>query len=130
MMRSETADLENSQMKTHISYQGVSERSPIQREVRRQATRLDRHLKKFDPDLVDLRLGLLRRVRPRPFFSASVTLYLPSTQLHAAEDASQPVVAVKHAFSELLRELKKFKAKLRGEDKVRRASRRHRSASI
>jgi len=117
-------------MKTHISYQGVSERRPIQHEVQRQSLRLDRHLKKFDPDLVDLRLGLSRRVRPRPFFSASVTLYLPSTQLHAAEEAAQPVVAVKHAFAELLRELKKFKAKLRGEDKLRRASRNHRSTPV
>jgi ribosome-associated translation inhibitor RaiA len=111
-------------METHIRYYGVAERQPVVREVSRQASRLDRHLKKFDPDLVDLRLSLSRRVRPRPFFSASVTLYLPSIQLHAGEDAAQPVVAVKHAFAELLRELKKFKAKLRGEDKLRRVSRR------
>jgi ribosome-associated translation inhibitor RaiA len=111
-------------METHIRYYGVPERQPIIHEVSRQALRLDRHLKKFDPDLVDLRLSLTRRLRPRPFFLASVTLYLPSTQLHAGEEAARPVVAVKHAFAELLRELKRFKAKLRGEGKRRRVSRR------
>lgn len=117
-------------MKTHISYHQIAERQPIMREVRRQGTKLERHLRKFDPDLIDLRVSLARRVRPRTVFLASVTLYLPSTQLHAREEGARPVTALKHAFGQLLRELKTFKAKLRGEDKLRHTERRRRARSL
>lgn len=107
-------------MKAHISYHQIAERQPILQEVRRQGGKFERHLKKFDPDLVDMHVRLTKRVRPKTVFSAAVTLYLPSNQLHASEEAAHPVVALKHACAELLRELKTFKAKLRGEDKRRR----------
>lgn len=117
-------------MKTNISYHQIAERQPIVHEVRRQGTKLQRHLKKFDPDLVDLRVSLARRVRPQTVFLASLTLYLPSTQLHAREEGGRPVTALKGAFAELLRELKTFKAKLRGEDKLRHTQRRRRARSL
>lgn len=110
-------------MNVHISYRGIAERQAIERELRRQATRLDRRLKKFAPDLIALHVSLEKRIRRVTLFIASITLYLPSAQLHASEEASLPVVAVKHACTELLRELKTFQARLRGEDKRRRASR-------
>jgi len=111
-------------MKTHVSYRGVSEREPIVHELRRQGTKLDRRLKKFNPDLIDLHVSLERRVGRVILFVASVTLYLPSAQLNAREEAARPVIALKHACAELLRELMKFQARLRGEDKLRRLSRR------
>ncbi len=110
-------------MKTRISYQDISERGPIEREVGRQAAKLERRLKKFHPDLVDLHVSLRRRVRPTMRYTASLALYLPPRQLHASEEAAQPALALKYASAELLRELKKLTAKLRGEDKLRKASR-------
>jgi hypothetical protein len=38
-------------MKTHVSYQDIRERRAIERELRRQAAKLDRRLRKFNPDL-------------------------------------------------------------------------------
>lgn len=111
-------------MKTHISFRDSTERQPIERELARQAAKLDRQLKKFDPDLVNLHVSLEHRVRRGNLFTASVTLYLPSNQLHASEEAPLAVVALKHACAELLGELKKFKARLRGDDQRRRARRR------
>lgn len=111
-------------MKNHISFHDVTERLPIQRELARQAAKFDRQLKKFDPDLVNLHVSLEKRVRRGSLFTASVTLYLPSSQLHASEEAPLAVVALKHACAELLRELKTFKAHLRGDNHRRRARRR------
>lgn len=117
-------------MKNTVTYRDVAEHAPVQRELQRQTAKLDRQLKKFDPDLVDLHVSVERRSQPQHPFAASVTLYLPSAQLHASEQGPLPVVALKHAAAELMRELKKFKAKLRGDHKRRQASRRSRRSSF
>lgn len=113
-------------MKTTITYRDVPQKEPVQKELQRQTAKLDRQLKKFAPDLLELHVAVKKRAQPREPFAASVTLYLPMGQLHAGEQAKLPVVAVKHACAQLIRELKKFKAKLRGEDKRRQVRRRKR----
>jgi len=110
-------------MKTHVSFRDVDERHIVKKELARQATKFERQLKKFNPDLFDLHLSLGKRKRHGTLYQASVTLYLPMGQLHAGEEAPHAVVALKHASALLMRELKKFKARLRGDDKRRRASR-------
>jgi len=117
-------------MKTHISFRDVTERQALRTELARQAAKFDRQLKKFDPDLIDLHVSLGRRTQRGGQFIASVTLYLPMGQLHASEEASLAVVALKHACAQLLRELKRFKARLRGDDKRRRARRTRRRATL
>lgn len=116
-------------MKAHISFRDVTERQALRAELARQVAKLDRQLKKFDPDLVDLHVSLARRSRRGSQCIASVTLYLPMGQLHASEESAHAVVAFKHACAQLLRELKRFKAHLRGDDKRRRARRRGRLTS-
>lgn len=117
-------------MKTHISFRDVAERQLIRAELARQAAKFDRQLKKFDPDLFDLHVSLERRSRRGGRFIASVTLYLPMSQLHASEEDARAVVALKHSCAQLMRELKRFKARLRGDDKRRRARRLQRRASL
>ncbi|MGH9804969.1 MAG: HPF/RaiA family ribosome-associated protein [Candidatus Acidiferrales bacterium] len=117
-------------MKSHISFHDVSERQALRTELARQNAKFDRQLKKFDPDLFDLHVSLVRRTRRGAQFIASVTLYLPMGQLHASEEASHSVVALKHACAQLMRELKRFKARLRGDDKRRQARRSRRRASL
>lgn len=117
-------------MKTHISFRDLAERQPVLTELGRQAAKFDRQLKKFAPDLLDLRVGLKRRTRRGDLFIASVTLHLPMSQLHASEEAPHAVVALKHACAQLMRELKRFKARLRGDDKRRRARRLRRRAAL
>lgn len=110
-------------MKIHLRNRGVGEKESIDKEVARQTTKLGRHLRKFDPDLVDIHINIARRKRTVRPFIASVTLSLPAGQLHAKSEAARPVTALKESFAELLRELKPYKAKLRGDNQVRRASR-------
>ena len=111
-------------MKTHISYHDIHERRPIERELGRQADKLKRRLKKFHPDLLNLHVSLARRTRPVIRFISSVTLHFPSGPLNASEEGPAPVIALKHACAELLRELAKHQAKLRGEHQRRRVPRR------
>lgn len=118
------------QMKTHISFRDVTERQPLRTELARQAAKFDRQLKKFDPDLLDLHVSLERRTRRGDQCIASVTLHLPMGQLHASEEAAHSVVALKHACAQLIRELKRFKARLRGDHKRRRARRLRRRATL
>lgn len=114
-------------MKYQVSYHDISQREPIERELRRQVEKLGRRLKKLEPDLADLHVSLDRRTRPVVRFLSSVTLYLPSGQLNASEEGPAPVIALKHACAELLRELTRHLAKLRG-DYHRRRMARHRRA--
>ncbi len=111
-------------MKTHVSYHDLPHHEKIERELQRQEEKLGRRLKKFDPDLVRLHVSLVRRTRSVTKFISSVTLSLPSMQLNAGDEAAKPLVALKHAFAELFRELTKYQAKLRGEPAKRRARRR------
>ncbi len=117
-------------MKLHISFHGMTDREPVERELRRQAARLEKRLGKFAPDLVDLHVSLARRARRGEQVVASLSLYLPPGQLHSREEAPLAVVALKHACAELLRELVPFQAKLRGEDQRRRLRRRARRSSL
>ena len=109
-------------MKTQVRYRGISDKDGIEHELRRQTSKLERHLKKFSPDLVDLHVGLERRVLPTRPYLASVTLHLPPGQLHASESGPAAVPALKSAFAELWREVKKLKAKLQRKTERRRAS--------
>ena len=108
-------------MKVHVRNRGVAEKEKVQKEVGRQTAKLDRQLRKFDADLVDLHINVTRRKRPTLPFAATTTLTLPPKQLHAKAEAARPVTALKKSFAELLRELKTYKAKLRGENNLRRA---------
>lgn len=116
-------------MKTHIRYRDLSERRLIEREMRRQRAKLERQLKKYDPDLVDLHVSVERYQRPRSPFAAGVTLRLPQGQLHASYEAGRPVIALKHACAELHRELKRLKARLQNRN-GRRVARRTRRLLI
>ncbi|HXE74346.1 MAG TPA: HPF/RaiA family ribosome-associated protein [Candidatus Xenobia bacterium] len=109
-------------MKSQVRFRGISDRNGVEREMRRQVAKLERHLKKFSPDLVDLHVSLERRALPTNPFLASVTLYLPPGQLHASEVGPAAVLALKYAFAELWREVKKMKAKLQRKTERRRAS--------
>lgn len=109
-------------MKSHIRYRGIGDRDGVEHELRRQTEKLQRHLKKFAPDLVDLHVSLERRIQPTRPFLASITLRLPPGQLYASESGPGAVPALKHAFAELWREVKKLKAKLQRKKQLHRSS--------
>jgi ribosome-associated translation inhibitor RaiA len=117
-------------MKSHVRYRGIGDREGVQREMRRQTAKLQRHLKKFEPDLVNLHVSLERRVQPVRPFLASVTLNLPPGQLYASESGPEAVPALKYAFAELWREVKKLKAKLQRKKQLHRGSPRRSSVPV
>lgn len=110
-------------MKTHVSYHDLPNHKHIEKELQRQEAKLAKRLKKVHPDLVTLHVSLVRRTRSVTRYISSVTLRLPSGTLNAGEEAAQPVISLKHAMSELLRELTKHQAKLRREPDQRRVRR-------
>lgn len=110
-------------MKIHLRNRGAGEKEAIDKEVARQAAKLGRQLRKFNPDLVDVHINIAKRKQGIRPFTASVTLSLPAGRMHAKSQAARPVTALKESFAELIRELKKYKAKLRGDNHVRRESR-------
>jgi len=109
-------------MKLQVRYHNIGDKSRAERELRRQAAKLKRHLKKFSPDLVDLHVSLEREKRPTNPFEASLALHLPPGQLHARETARDELAALKYAFAELWREIEKMKAKLQRKSQRRRAT--------
>ncbi len=106
-------------MKTQVRYRQVQNRTGVERELGRQIAKLDRRLKKFAPDLVDLHVSVEHEGKPATPFNASVTLSLPPGRLHADEDAPDPVGALKEAFGEVNRELNKLKTRLNRKNRRR-----------
>jgi DNA-directed RNA polymerase specialized sigma24 family protein/ribosome-associated translation inhibitor RaiA len=81
----------------------------------RPLARLRRQLVRFAPDAVHLRT-LVREAEGKPYAEASLSLRLPSNMLAASEEGLDPRGALKEAFRELERLLKKEKERLRRAD--------------
>jgi DNA-directed RNA polymerase specialized sigma24 family protein/ribosome-associated translation inhibitor RaiA len=86
----------------------------LQARLRQKITKLEQHLTHFPPDAVHLQI-LLEKHPKRPFFTAALTLRLPSNILSAGKSAPDPVAAFDYAIKALLREISTLKADLRRE---------------
>jgi len=99
-------------MKTSFSHIRTELRSSIEEVSGRHLQKLERLLKRFAPDLVQLHAGLEEKPR-KSNFSFSLNLALPTGTLHATGIAPDALSSVRVAFSELETQLKKHKDKLR-----------------
>jgi len=99
-------------MKLSINYKHVESHKPVEVEVTRHVAKLQKLLKTYSPDLVQLHGGFTKNPRTEEI-SCALTLSLPSGALRAT--GSGPVVraSCKKAFSELEDQVKKHQAKLR-----------------
>src|SRR5262245_24843634 len=85
--------------------------------------KMEKHLEHFPQDAVHLQVNLDSHAR-KDWFTAALTLRLPSNVLRAEKSGEDPVTAFDQAVRALLREVAVLKAALRREDQYDRAARR------
>ena len=104
--------IEEATLKTSFSYKQVELRQETEKEVNANAKRLEKFLKRFAPDLVQLH-GVFERIPHKNSFALSLNLSLPTGTLHATGEGSDAAGSVRAAFAEVLTQLKKHMGKLR-----------------
>ena len=87
-------------------------RKPLEKETSRQRLKLERLLKRYAPDSLQLHGGIEKLAR-RESYTFSVNLYLPTGTLHASGEGADVIACVKAAFAELCARVKKHQALLR-----------------
>jgi ribosome-associated translation inhibitor RaiA len=97
-----------------ISYSHVQSdfRKEIEAESKHHVEKLNRLLKKYSPDLIQLHGSLVRTPRTSDY-EYSLNIILPSGTLHATGTAAELRSAVKMAFAEIELQVKKHQQKLR-----------------
>ncbi len=101
-------------MKWHVSFKGFEGGLRLSRMLDRLRATLERQVKIFAEDLVYLR-GIIEKHATRMLFRVSLLLDVPGRTLVAKEERPEAELALKDAFQELERQLKKHKAFLRRE---------------
>ncbi|MGB8474558.1 MAG: HPF/RaiA family ribosome-associated protein [Candidatus Acidiferrum sp.] len=99
-------------MKLSISYKNAEPHKPAEKEVQRYIGKLNRFLKSYDPDLVQLH-GVFTKNPRREELSFSLNLSLPTGTLHATGTGANARASCKQAFSELQTQVKKHQSRLR-----------------
>jgi ribosomal subunit interface protein len=99
-------------MKISFSRMQSDARQAVEEVVARHIQKLEKLLKRYAPDLVQLHGDLEKRAH-RADFNFSLNLALPTGTLHASAIAPDAPASVRAAFSELEGQLKKHKEKLR-----------------
>ena len=87
-------------------------REPVEQECARHVEKLNRWLKRYAPDLIQLHTTLEKLPR-RTEYSLSLNLALPTGTLHATGLAADARTSAKAAFAELENQLKKHQEKVR-----------------
>ncbi len=99
-------------MKLSIAYKNAEPHKPAEKEVERQAAKISRLLKSYDPDLVMLH-GVFSKSPHREEHTFSLNLSLPTGTLHATGTGENVRASCKQAFSEMASQLKKHQSRLR-----------------
>jgi ribosome-associated translation inhibitor RaiA len=99
-------------MKILISHKLKEWRVPIEEETQRRVMKLEKLLKSYPPDLVQLHGTIEKRSRKEEYVF-SLTLYLPTGTLHATGEGDDVRACVKAAFAEIETQLKKHMQLLR-----------------
>jgi ribosomal subunit interface protein len=106
-------------MNVSISYKHVESQQPVAVEVTRRLDKLNRLLRSYQPDLVQLK-GVFSRNSRTEEQSLALTLSLPTGTLRATGDGKNVLAGCKKAFSELELQLKKHQSLLRREHEWKR----------
>jgi ribosomal subunit interface protein len=99
-------------MKLSISYRHVESHKAVEKEIETCTGKLNRLLKTYEPDLVQLH-SVMSKTPPPDGYALAVTLTLPTGTLHAIGAGANTLGACKKAFSELQTQLKKHQSRLR-----------------
>ncbi len=99
-------------MKVSLSFKHVELREPIETEVARHLEKLNRLLKSYSPDLVQVH-GSVEKHPRKSAYIFTANLSLPTGTLHATGEGPDVRQSVKTAFAEISSQLKKHQAKVR-----------------
>jgi ribosomal subunit interface protein len=99
-------------MNVSISYRHVDAQQPVAVEVTRRLDKLNRLLKSYQPDMIQLK-GVFSKNQRTEEQSCALTLSLPNGTLHATGNG-------KNAFSEIESQVKKHQSRLRREHEWKR----------
>jgi len=114
-------------MKISLSCKHDEMREAIEDEVGRLVPKVQKLLKRYAPDLVQLH-GLFEKQPRKGLYSFSLNLSLPTGTLHATASATDGRLSVRQAFTELESQLKKHQAKVRKDYEWKRKRRRREAA--
>ena len=95
----------------------------LRKKLREKISKIEKHLKHFPAGTVHLHIALERHPK-REFYTAALTLRVPSNILHSKKSASDVIKAFDDAVRTLLRQLASLKAELRREALWKRKARR------
>lgn len=87
-------------------------REPVEKETQRQCAKLEKMLKHYSPDLVQLHADI-KKVARKESYEFALNLSLPTGTLHATGKGDGLLVSVKAAFAELCAQCKKHQALVR-----------------
>jgi len=99
-------------MKFSITYKNIEARDPIEKGVVPHLSKLNKLLKSYTPDLVQVH-ALLEKQARKEEYRFSLNLVIPTGTLHSVGDAYDILGSLKKAFAELETQLKKHKALVR-----------------
>lgn len=99
-------------MKTSFSYKQPGLHRQVGSEVELQLSKIERLLKRYAPDLVQLH-GSFERIPHKNSFALSLNLSLPSGTLHATGEGADIRQSVRAAFMEVASQVKKHQSRLR-----------------
>lgn len=99
-------------MKVTFSYKHVESHKPVEEEVERRTGKLEKLLKSYGPDLVQLHGAFTQNPRTEEI-SCALNLSLPSGTLHATGTGPGVRASCKKAFGELELQVKKHQSRLR-----------------
>ncbi len=99
-------------MKFSISYKNVDAHDAVEKNVVPQIAKLQKLLKSYAPDLVQLHGAIAKQARKEEY-RFSLNLGLPTGTLHCVGEGYDVAACVKTAFAELESQLKRHKALVR-----------------
>ncbi|MGD0963493.1 MAG: HPF/RaiA family ribosome-associated protein [Candidatus Acidiferrales bacterium] len=99
-------------MKITCSNVAAEYRQAMEEDFKRHIDKLNRLLKHYEPDSVELHSSM-KKVPRKPEYSFSLNLKLPTGTLHATGTAGDVPTSAKAAFAEIEVQVKKHQEKLR-----------------
>jgi ribosomal subunit interface protein len=99
-------------MKVTYSHMETGFRKTVESDLNRGIAKLEKLLKKYDPDLVLLHTSV-EKIERTEQFSFGLNLALPTGNLHATKTAADVRTSAKGALAELETQVKKHQQKLR-----------------
>ena len=106
-------------MKLSINFKHVESHKAVEVEVERHVAKLDKLLRSYSPDLIQLH-GAFSKTPRTEENCCTLNLSLPTGTLHATGTGATVRTSCKKAFSELEAQVKKHQAKLRKDYEWRR----------